>query len=73
MALLYLLFIIPVIYDNDRNELKIHNQSQNINLDRTFTVPIYNAIHGGSRLLRFIRSWRMHTSKCFFVDVVKKT
>ena len=35
------------------------NQSQNINLDRTFTVPIYNAIHSGSRLLRFTRSLRI--------------
>ena len=32
------------------------NQYQNINLDHTFTVPIYNAIYHGSRLLRFIRS-----------------
>ena len=35
------------------------NQSQNINLDRTFTVPIYNAIHGGSRLLWITRSWQI--------------
>ena len=48
--------LIPILVMLTIGLILSFNQSKNINLDRTFTVPIYNAIHRGSRLLQFIRS-----------------